>query len=507
MYCTSESAFPARNQQPLRRQHIRKKRPRQEKTPGRSNQNKRALQPERALFFQAHADICKQKLAFQIVILKFADKPNEKNMKKTLPALAACLWCCIAPAQDFNEHFIDKTIRADYIFSGNAEKQDISLDELSALPQWAGRRARLDELPLAGNGEIEMKDAASGAVIYRTSFSSLFQEWICEKEAKQTKRSFENVFLLPYPKRPATVTVRLKDVYHKETVSITHEINPDDILIRQRGSEDIAPHRYLLQNGSDEDCIDIVIMAEGYTKEEMDMFCRNAQTACEALFAHEPFRTLKSRFNVAAVFSESKDSGVSVPRQNQWKSTAVGSHFDTFYSERYLTTRNVKAVHNWLAGIPYEHIIILANTGTYGGGGIYNSYTLTAAHHPMFKPVVVHEFGHSFGGLADEYAYDDAPSPQYPYSIEPWEPNITTLADFSLKWEDMVEADTPIPTPVQTDSTLVYTKVGVYEGAGYTLKGIYRPATECRMKINEAPAFCPVCQQALKKLIYFYTNK
>ena len=114
-------------------------------------------------------------------------------MKKTLPALAACLWCCIAPAQDFNEHFIDKTIRADYIFSGNAEKQDISLDELSALPQWAGRRTRLDELPLAGNGEIEMKDAASGAVIYRTSFSSLFQEWICEKEAKRTKRSFENI--------------------------------------------------------------------------------------------------------------------------------------------------------------------------------------------------------------------------------------------------------------------------------------------------------------------------
>lgn len=112
--------------------------------------------------------------------------------------------------------------------------------------------------------------------------------------------------------------------------------------------------------------------------------------------------------------------------------TAVSSHFDTFYSDRYLTTRSVKAIHNWLAGIPYEHIIILANTDTYGGGGIYNSYTLTTAHHSMFRPVVVHEFGHSFGGLADEYAYDEAPSPLYPYDIEPWEPNITTLVHLKI---------------------------------------------------------------------------
>ena len=289
---------------------------------------------------------------------------------------------------------------------------------------------------------------------------------------------------------------------------MTHEIDPKDILIHQRGDEaSITPHRYLLKSGSEENCIDIAILAEGYTKEETELFYKDAQTACEALFSHEPFKKLKSRFNVVAVFSESKDSGVSIPRQNEWKKTAVSSHFDTFYSDRYLTTRSVKAIHNWLAGIPYEHIIILANTDTYGGGGIYNSYTLTTAHHPMFKPVVVHEFGHSFGGLADEYAYDAAPSPQYPYSIEPWEQNITTLADFDAKWKDMVEPGTPVPTPVQTEKSLIYTKVGVYEGAGYTQKGIYRPTTECRMKINEAPVFCPVCQRALEKLIRFYTDK
>ena len=160
-----------------------------------------------------------------------------------------------------------------------------------------------------------------------------------------------------------------------------------------------------------------------------------------------------------------------------------------------------------MAGIPYEHIIILANTDTYGGGGIYNSYTLTTAHHPDFHPVVVHEFGHSFGGLADEYAYTEAPSPQYPYEVEPWEPNITTLIDFDSKWKDMIPEGTAIPTPVATENADLYTKVGVYEGAGYTQKGLYRPTTECRMKINEAPAFCPVCQRALERLINFYTAK
>ena len=249
-----------------------------------------------------------------------------------LAAICIGLSAFAGQAQNFDDYFVNKTIRADYIFSGNSEAQAICLDELSSLPQWAGRRHHLSELPLAGNGEIEMKDKASGKIIYRTSFSSLFQEWICEAEAKKITRGFENTFLIPFPKNTATVTIRLKDVYHKETASLTHEIDPKDILIHQRGDEaSITPHRYLLKSGSEENCIDIAILAEGYTKEETELFYKDAQTACEALFSHEPFKKLKSRFNVVAVFSESKDSGVSIPRQNEWKKTAVSSHFDTFY--------------------------------------------------------------------------------------------------------------------------------------------------------------------------------
>lgn len=432
---------------------------------------------------------------------------NEKTMKKTLIFTLWALLSMIANAQNFSDYFEDRTLRTDYLFTGDADKQEVYLDELSSLPQWAGRRHHLAELPLAGNGEITMKDKATGTVIYRTSFSSLFQEWVSEEEAGRVKKGFENSFLLPYPKKEAVITIVLKDVRHQVTASLTHEINPHDILIHQRGLNRITPHRYLLQSGNTQDCIDVAILAEGYTEKEMEIFYKDAEIACEALFSHQPFKMLKNRFNIVAVASPSQDSGVSIPGQGEWKSTAVGSHFNTFYSDRYLTTSRVKSIHNWLAGIPYEHIIILANTDTYGGGGIYNSYTLTTAHHPDFRPVVVHEFGHSFGGLADEYAYTEAPSPQYPYEIEPWEPNISTLVDFGSKWKDMIPQDTPIPTPVETKEADLYTKVGVYEGAGYTRKGIYRPTTECRMKINEAPVFCPVCQRALERLINFYTKK
>ena len=164
-----------------------------------------------------------------------------------------------------------------------------------ASPEWAGRRHHLSEIPLGGNGEITMKDKATGQVIYRTSFSSLFQEWVTEEEASRVRKGFENSFLLPYPKKEAVVTVALKNVYHKVSTSLTHEVNPNDILIHQRGLARITPHRYLLQSGSSKDCIDVAIMAEGYTEQEMDLFYKDAQTACDALFSHEPFKKLKNK--------------------------------------------------------------------------------------------------------------------------------------------------------------------------------------------------------------------
>jgi hypothetical protein len=209
----------------------------------------------------------------------------------------------------------------------------------------------------------------------------------------------------------------------------------------------------------------------------------------DALFRHEPFGKYKDAFNIVAVALESEESGVSIPGAGEWKNTALKAHFNTFYMDRYLTTLRLKNMHDKLCGVPYEHIVILANTDTYGGGGIFNSYTLTTAHHPSFEPVVVHEFGHSFAGLADEYYYDDMYVQYYYPHTEPWEQNITTLKDFDSKWKDMLDAG----------------QAQLLEGAGYQSKGVWRPAVDCRMHTNKADCFCPVCQRAISRIIEFYT--
>ena len=425
-------------------------------------------------------------------------------MKKHILLLLCLIAVSSTRAQVFADHFADKTLRVDYIFNGNASGQAICLDGLSALPTWAGRKHHLAELPLQGNGQIVMRNAASGKTIYTTSFSSLFQEWLETDEARNVTKGFENTFLLPYPLQPVEIEITLLDPRRNVRASMKHIVHPNDVLIEQKGNSHITPHKYLLHNDSPEKCIDVAILAEGYTLQEMQAFYEDADIACKSIFDHEPFKSMKKRFNVVAVASPSTDSGVSVPRLNEWKHTAFSSHFSTFYSDRYLTTSRVKAIHDALAGIPYEHIIILANTEEYGGGGIYNSYTLTTAHHPMFRPVVVHEFGHSFGGLADEYFYDnDVMTDTYPLDIEPWEQNISTQVDFAAKWKDMLSENTPVPTPAEVSENY---PTGVYEGGGYSAKGIFRPAENCRMRTNEYPAFCPVCQRALRKIIEFYTE-
>ena len=426
------------------------------------------------------------------------------DMKKHILFLLCLIAVSSTRAQVFADHFADKTLRVDYIFNGNASGQAICLDGLSALPTWAGRKHHLAELPLQGNGQIVMRNAASGKTIYTTSFSSLFQEWLETDEARNVTKGFENTFLLPYPLQPVEIEITLLDPRRNVRASMKHIVHPNDVLIEQKGNSHITPHKYLLHNDSPEKCIDVAILAEGYTLQEMQAFYGDADIACKSIFDHEPFKSMKKRFNVVAVASPSTDSGVSVPRLNEWKHTAFSSHFSTFYSDRYLTTSRVKAIHDALAGIPYEHIIILANTEEYGGGGIYNSYTLTTAHHPMFRPVVVHEFGHSFGGLADEYFYDnDVMTDTYPLDIEPWEQNISTQVDFAAKWKDMLSENTPVPTPAEVSENY---PTGVYEGGGYSAKGIFRPAENCRMRTNEYPAFCPVCQRALRRIIEFYTE-
>ena len=410
-------------------------------------------------------------------------------MKKLLIISYLLLLSQASGAQSFEDLFDNRTLRLDYTFAGNHAQSNIYIDELVTLPHWYGKRHHLNEVPLRGNGQIIMRPHAKAEVIYRHSFSTLFQEWLATDEAKHTKKSFENVFLVPFPKDTVDITVELYDYHNEITVSMTHTVVPTDILIRKAGERDVTPYVVLHQPADTSRCIHIAFVAEGYTAEEMDHYLDDCKKAIGSLFNHEPFRSMQDRFNIIALKSVSEESGTSEPSKGIWKHTALGSHFDTFYSDRYLTTLHLKQLHNLLAGTPYEHIIILVNTEHYGGGGIYNSYNLCYTGGKHFLPVVVHEFGHSFGGLGDEYAYGND-DPMYFSDTEPWEPNLTTKCDFSVKWENLVKEG----------------KAGLIEGGGYLTHGVWRGFENCRMRTNEEPEFCLVCRQAICHLIDFYTQ-
>lgn len=454
-------------------------------------------------------------------------------------------------AQSFDDYFVDATMRLDYVFAGDANRQEIYLEHVMRQDRWAGRKSRLAEKFLNGNGQLVVRDHKSGDTIYVWTFSTLFQEWLQYDEAKRVKRAFESSYNIPYPRDVVDITITLTDNRQKVTTSMTHTIDPKDMLIKHLSDNGI-PYHYIwkgksqksLQNQKQDSaskrnyiptpydplkdvditgCVDLAILAEGYTQAEMGKFYSDCERAVEALFAWEPFRSLKDKFNVVAVAAPSLQSGPTVPHQGIYVNTAVGCHYDTFYSDRYLTSQDMHRVYDLLSGVPFEHIMVLVNTDTYGGGGIYNQVTFATSDHPTFAQVFVHEFGHSYGGLGDEYAYDDMDSEWYPKDVEPWEPNLTTLHDFASKWQDLMPKKQPVPTPLDPNVPNFRTMdhndakqvarlnactqvVGVFEGAGYQSKGCYRPAQECRMKINEVRDFCPVCSRAIRQITEFYTD-
>jgi hypothetical protein len=424
-------------------------------------------------------------------------------------------------AQEFTQDFEDATLRLDYVFCGDNAHQAIFFQQAARTSAWAGRRKHLSEPLLEGNGQIRVLDPETDACLYANSFSTLFQEWQVTEEALHLQRAFENCFQVPFPKRPVDIEIYMVDTHRKVSSRLKHRIDPKDILIRQVADNGLST-AVIWQGGPLEETVDIVVVSEGYDASEKAKFWRDAERAAQALFRHEPFASLRDRFSVRAVFAPSQASGVSVPRRGQWLNTPVDSHFDTFYSDRYLTTSAQQKVYDLIGNIPFEHIVVMVNTGIYGGGGIYNSLTIMNSDHPTFNAVMVHEFGHAFGGLADEYAYGDQAETPYPADTEPWEPNITTLHDFPAKWQDMLPQGTPIPTPLDEldkqdvrriwntftpqQKSLLNLKLGVYEGAGYQARGVYRPVQECRMRINECEEFCPVCTRAIVRMIDYYTR-
>ncbi|MDO4728981.1 MAG: M64 family metallopeptidase [Bacteroidota bacterium] len=406
----------------------------------------------------------------------------------------------LALGQSFNEYFEDATYRLDYIFGGNINQQKAYLQEVTHIEKWHGRVDNLDSTPIQGQAQIRVYDQDTNKLIYVLPFGSLFQEWLTQEQAHKQTRAFENSFLIPKPHKDIKVEIVFFDSKRKEHLISSEVIEVRDILIRKSNPSDVHPFE-VLHKADIEYPIKIAIVAEGYTADEMDNFWAKAKQTVQHLFEHKAFGTHKDRIQIVAVPFISEDAQVSIPSAGIWKKTAVSSNFDTFYSQRYLTTSRVFQLHRILENIPYHHIVILANTTTYGGGGILNAYTLTTTEHAMFAPVVVHEIGHSIGGLADEYFYpNDVFEATSVQDVEPWEQNITNLVDFDSKWKTMLGKKVPIPTPKEKSEKY---KIGVYEGLEGN--GIYIPSYDCRMKHNKAKDFCPVCTKALSDMIDYYT--
>ena len=402
----------------------------------------------------------------------------------------------------YDQVFTPERLRIDLIFSGNAQSQQLHLKELLKEPLWGGSKTQLiDELEY---GQYFVKVFTKDQqLIYSRGFNTLFEEWRTTAEAKTHNKAFSGTFWMPFPKNPVDVVF-----YERSYASGAFEewqrisIDPSNKLIRQETP--LLPAEALIMTGDPAVKVDLVFVAEGYTAAEMDKFRADAKRFTDYLFKTEPYNNHKNDFNIWLAPAPSIDSGTDIPQQDIWKHTAISSSFYTFYIDRYLTAPDQTAIANVLGSTPFDAIYVIVNDSKYGGGGIYNFYGLSTADHPSALPVFVHELGHSFAGLADEYytsdvAYEDF----YNLKVEPWEPNITTLVNFSAKWDGMMSPGTPRPTPANPEYN---TTVGLFEGGGYMAKGIYRPHIDCRMKSNAAPGFCPVCQAAITRMIQLYNK-
>jgi hypothetical protein len=401
----------------------------------------------------------------------------------------------------FDRYFIPKTLRLDFVLAGDHSSETAYLVQLKQEPYWGGTKKKLVDPYNMGSYRCQVFDSASGTLIFSRGFSTLFQEWRGTQEANSVKRAFSQTAIMPFPQRNVRIEVEKRNFSTGLfTPLLTIHIDPADYMISK---EKPRPYPFIKfrDSGDPAQKVDIAFIAEGYTEEEMSKFLKDAQRITDYFLTVSPYSEFKTKFNFYAILTPSVESGVDIPGNSIYVNTPVNSTFYTFGMDRYLTTSDARSIYDIAACVPYDAIFVLVNSKLYGGGGFYNHYAEITVDNLWSKVVAVHEFGHSFAGLADEYMGDISYTDTYNLAVEPWEPNITTNIDFKSKWKNMIPEGTPIPTPRTEEFK---TSVGMFEGGGYVTKGIYSPYQDCRMKSNEAPGFCPVCNNAIRRMILFY---
>ncbi|MCD4664798.1 MAG: IgA Peptidase M64 [Bacteroidales bacterium] len=404
---------------------------------------------------------------------------------------------------DFDKYFEDKTLRFDYNIGGNHENSSIFLNKIKEEPYWGGSKINLIDKFNFGDFRIMIYDSVSKILIYSRGYSNLYCEWSDTKEANYTSRSFYESVTLPYPKKTILLKIEMRDKKTNFNTLFKTYVNPKDISII-KDKQNTFTSQKLYNSGNHHKKLDIVIIPDGYTEPEMSKFHNDCERFMNCFFGVEPFKTHKDKVNFWAVDAFSEESGTDIPGKHIWKNTVINTHFYTFGHERYLTTQDIETLRDIAAYVPYDQIYILVNTSKYGGGGIYNYYSLCSADHPQSGRVFTHEFGHAFAALADEYGYDNGKAEDiYDMTVEPWQVNITNLVDFASKWKNLVENDTPIPTDATPEN---YNKIGAFEGAGYVKEKIFRPTYDCKMRSNDTDEFCPVCYKAVLDMLLFYAE-
>lgn len=403
----------------------------------------------------------------------------------------------------FDKYFHDKTLRMDYYHSGNSDEESYYFDELIEEPYWGGSKINLVDTFEYGHYYMKVFNKSNDSLLYSRGFSSLFGEWQTTDEAKITQRSLSEAVVFPYPKQIVDVVLYSRNWNGIFEEKFRYEVDPDNYFIKEERRLEY-PSFTVYSSGDPSTNVDIVILPDGYSQDEMGLFIDDCRKFADGLFNYAPYDDNKDKFNIRGILAPSDDSGNDVPADDIWKKTLLSTSFYTFDSERYCMTMDNKAVRDLAANAPYDQIYILVNNKKYGGGAIYNYYNVSVNSNEKASEIFIHELGHGFAGLADEYytsstSYNDF----YNLETEPWEPNITTLVDFDSKWKSMVKRKTPIPTP---DVERFKDKVGVFEGGGYVAKGVYRPVHDCLMKSFKGDKFCPVCSKAIQDMIDFYSE-
>ncbi len=425
-------------------------------------------------------------------------------MKHTLFLLFIFVTSSINAQVNFDDYFLPKTLRFDYNRAGDSKSETIFFEQLKEEPHWGGSKTQLIDNFKFGDYMLQVFDSTESKLLYSRGYSSLFREWQDTKEAKTLKRSYYESVVMPFPKQK--VVIKLQNRNRKNVFETVYrlEVNPTNYFIIKEEANKYKTEK-ILNSGNPNKKLDIVILPEGYTKSGLDKFRSDAMRFMKYFFEVSPFKENKDKVNFWLVYAPSEETGTDIPAKNLWKKTVLNTHFYTFDSERYLTTRDMKTIRDLAASVPYDQVYILVNTDKYGGGGIYNYYNLCTSDNKYSAEVFTHEFGHAFAALGDEYAYgQDKAEDLYDMSVEPWQANLTNLTNFDSKWKDLVDDKTPIPTPEKKEK--YKDKVGAFEGAGYVHKGIYRPVYDCKMRSNKTKSFCPVCYRTVLKMLEFYAK-